>query len=134
MFRRQLIHCLMVAMLFLINLCGLRGSPMSRYDDDLSRFEKAGAKPLPQAVRDGYVVHAGANISYSIYGSGPTVILLHGGLGNSRNWGYQVPALVDSGYTIIDVWCSDPFNYHSAARALCATGEIDMKFRLCEQK
>jgi hypothetical protein len=55
MFRRQLIHCLMVAMLFLVNLCGLRGSPISRYDDDLSRFEKAGAKPLPQAVRDGYV-------------------------------------------------------------------------------
>jgi pimeloyl-ACP methyl ester carboxylesterase len=74
---------------------------MNRYDDDLSRFEKAGAKPLPQAVQDGYIVHAGANIWYSIYGSGPTVILLHGGLGNSRNWGHQIPALVDSGYSAL---------------------------------
>src|SRR5438477_11585846 len=74
---------------------------MNRYDDDLSRFEKAGAKPLPQAVQDGYIVHAGANIWYSIYGSGPTVILLHGGLGTSRNWGHQIPALVDSGYSAL---------------------------------
>ena len=31
-------------------------------------------------------------------GSGSPVILLHGGLGHSGNWGYQVPALVGSGY------------------------------------
>lgn len=29
------------------------------------------------------------------------MILLHGGLGHSGNWGYQVPALVDSGYRAI---------------------------------
>jgi pimeloyl-ACP methyl ester carboxylesterase len=29
------------------------------------------------------------------------VILLHGGLGHSGNWGYQVPALVGSGYRAI---------------------------------
>src|SRR5260370_40897963 len=31
-------------------------------------------------------------------GSGSPGILLHGGLGHSGNWGYQVPALVGSGY------------------------------------
>jgi pimeloyl-ACP methyl ester carboxylesterase len=29
------------------------------------------------------------------------VILLHGGLGHSGNWGYQVPALVESGYRAV---------------------------------
>lgn len=29
------------------------------------------------------------------------MILLHGGLGNSGNWGYQVPALVENGYRVI---------------------------------
>jgi pimeloyl-ACP methyl ester carboxylesterase len=29
------------------------------------------------------------------------VILLHGGLGNSGNWGYQVPALVSAGFRVI---------------------------------
>jgi pimeloyl-ACP methyl ester carboxylesterase len=29
------------------------------------------------------------------------VILLHGGLGHSGNWGYQVPALVGSGYRVV---------------------------------
>jgi len=29
------------------------------------------------------------------------VILLHGGLGHSGNWGYQVPALVESGYCAV---------------------------------
>jgi pimeloyl-ACP methyl ester carboxylesterase len=30
----------------------------------------------------------------------PPVILLHGGLGHSGNWGYQVPTLIDSGYRV----------------------------------
>src|SRR6266852_5068236 len=34
-------------------------------------------------------------------GSGSPVILLHGGLGHSGNWGYQVPALVRSGYRAV---------------------------------
>ncbi len=29
------------------------------------------------------------------------MILLHGGLGHSGNWGYQVPALIGSGYRVI---------------------------------
>lgn len=45
--------------------------------------------------------HDGARIWYASYGSGPAVILLHGGLGHSGNWGYQVPDLVGSGYRAI---------------------------------
>ncbi len=49
----------------------------------------------------GFLEHDGARIWYATYGSGYPVILLHGGLGNSGNWGYQVPALTQSGYRAI---------------------------------
>jgi pimeloyl-ACP methyl ester carboxylesterase len=71
---------------------------MEAYDDDLLRFEAEGAEALPIADDEGYVEHAGARVWYSAYGSGSTVILLHGGLGHSGNWGYQVPALLTNGY------------------------------------
>ena len=29
------------------------------------------------------------------------MILLHGGLGHSGNWGYQVPALLEAGYRVV---------------------------------
>lgn len=74
---------------------------MEQYDDDLNRFETDGAKSLPVAESQGYVEHNGAQIWYSTYGSGSPVILLHGGLGHSGNWGYQVPALVKNGYRAI---------------------------------
>ncbi|MEO7909559.1 MAG: alpha/beta hydrolase [Roseiflexaceae bacterium] len=74
---------------------------MEAYDDDLSRFEANGAAPLPVTVDYGYVEHDGARIWYATYGSGAPVILLHGGLGHSGNWGYQVPALINSGYHAI---------------------------------
>jgi pimeloyl-ACP methyl ester carboxylesterase len=74
---------------------------MEAYDDDLRRFEANGAAPLPISEDQGYVEHEGARIWYSTYGSGLPVILLHGGLGHSGNWGYQVPALVQSGYRAV---------------------------------
>lgn len=76
---------------------------MEIYDDDLSRFEVDGAASLPVTNDPGYVEHDGARIWYAAYGSGPTVILLHGGLGHSGNWGYQIPALVSSGYRVVVV-------------------------------
>jgi pimeloyl-ACP methyl ester carboxylesterase len=66
-------------------------------DDDLSRFESDGAAPLPVANEQGYLEHDGARIWYSTHGSGRPVILLHGGLGHSGNWGYQVAQLLSSG-------------------------------------
>src|SRR2546425_5268432 len=74
---------------------------METFDDDLSRFEADGAAPLPVTHNQGYVEHDGARIWYTTYGSGWPVILLHGGLGHSGNWGYQVPALLDSGYRAV---------------------------------
>jgi pimeloyl-ACP methyl ester carboxylesterase len=74
---------------------------METHDDDLIKFEADGAAPLPVATDQGYVEHDGAQIWYAAFGSGMPVILLHGGLGNSGNWGYQVPALVKSGYRVV---------------------------------
>ena len=74
---------------------------MDFHDDDLTKFEAEGAAPLPETNDQGYVDHDGAQIWYSAYGSGAPVILLHGGLGHSGNWGYQVPALVGGGYKAI---------------------------------
>jgi pimeloyl-ACP methyl ester carboxylesterase len=74
---------------------------METYDDDLSRFEADGAAPLPVTHDHGEIEHDGARIWYATYGSGKPVILLHGGLGHSGNWGYQVPALVRSGYRAV---------------------------------
>jgi pimeloyl-ACP methyl ester carboxylesterase len=71
------------------------------HDDDLIRFEAEGAAPLPVSDDEGYIDNEGARIWYASYGSGAPVILLHGGLGNSGNWGYQVPALIGSGYRVV---------------------------------
>jgi pimeloyl-ACP methyl ester carboxylesterase len=74
---------------------------MDGYDDELKKFEAGGAAPLPLTEDLGYVEHEGARIWFATYGSGSPVILLHGGLGHSGNWGYQVSALVKSGYRAI---------------------------------
>lgn len=70
-------------------------------DDELIKFEAEGAAPLPASGLTGYVDHDNARIWRCSYGAGMPVILLHGGLGNSRNWGSQVPALVSHGYRAV---------------------------------
>jgi pimeloyl-ACP methyl ester carboxylesterase len=74
---------------------------MEIYDDDLGRFEAEGALPLPITDDQNYVENDGARIWYTAHGSGPAVILLHGGLGHAGNWGSQVPALVSHGYRAV---------------------------------
>ncbi len=64
----------------------------------MSRLEAEGVAPLPITLEQGYVENDGARIWYAACGTGSPVILLHGGLGNSGNWCYQVPALVENGY------------------------------------
>jgi pimeloyl-ACP methyl ester carboxylesterase len=74
---------------------------MDSSDDELKNFEEHGAAPLPVTSDRGYVEHEGARIWRATYGSGSPVILLHGGLAHSGNWGYQVPTLVSAGYRVI---------------------------------
>ena len=74
---------------------------MEFQDDDLDRFEAEGAALLPNTEAQGHIHHDGVSIWYASYGSGAPVILLHGGLGNGGNWGYQVPALIDAGHRVI---------------------------------
>jgi pimeloyl-ACP methyl ester carboxylesterase len=72
-------------------------------DDDLSAFEEHGARPLPEDTGHGFVRGDGAAIWYATYGWGPPVVMLHGGLGHSGNWGFQVPVLVAAGYRVITI-------------------------------
>jgi len=74
---------------------------MEAHDDDLKCFEASGATPLPVTDDAGCIENDGASIWYSAYGVGAPVILLHGGLGHSGNWGYQVPALIANGYRTV---------------------------------
>jgi pimeloyl-ACP methyl ester carboxylesterase len=69
-------------------------------DDDLKDFAANGLA-LPAGGTEGHVDHDGARIWHARYGVGKPVILLHGGLGHSGNWGKQVPALVEAGYRAI---------------------------------
>jgi len=50
---------------------------------------------MPRADAVGTVEVQGAKIFYAVYGNGEPVVLLHGGLGNSAHFGFQVPALID---------------------------------------
>jgi pimeloyl-ACP methyl ester carboxylesterase len=79
----------------------MNGNPTEALDDNLKKFEVSGAEPLPTANDEGHMEHEGARIWWATYGSGSPVILLHGGLGHSGNWGYQVPVLVKSGYCAV---------------------------------
>ena len=70
-------------------------------DDDLALFEANGAPPLPPTAEHGFTDHEGASIWYASFGAGSPVILLHGGLGHSGNWGHQVPDLVAAGHRVV---------------------------------
>ncbi|MBB5062865.1 alpha/beta fold hydrolase [Granulicella mallensis] len=74
---------------------------MEAHDDELTKFEASGAAPLPATDELGSIENDGARIWYSAYGIGSPVVLLHGGLGHSGNWGYQVPTLIANGYRVI---------------------------------
>ncbi len=55
--------------------------------------------PAPQA--SGLAPVNGISICYAAFGSGPPVILLHGGLANSNYWGHQVPTLAENHRVIV---------------------------------
>jgi pimeloyl-ACP methyl ester carboxylesterase len=72
-------------------------------DDQLEQFESVGVPALPEGASVHIVESAVANVWAASWGEGPAVVLLHGGLGHSGNWGYQVPSLLESGYRVITI-------------------------------
>ena len=75
---------------------------MTFTDDELKTFEARGAE-LPPGGASAYVDNEGAHIWHASFGAGEPVILLHGGLGHSGNWGHQVQPLVDAGHQVVVV-------------------------------
>jgi pimeloyl-ACP methyl ester carboxylesterase len=58
------------------------------------RWETLPATPAPiPAERSGHAAVNGISVYYAVYGGGPPVILLHGGLANANYWGNQIRAL-----------------------------------------
>ncbi|WP_224703659.1 alpha/beta fold hydrolase [Devosia aquimaris] len=70
-------------------------------DDTLEHFAAQGTPPLPATAVSGTLDHDGARLWYASLGTGPAVILLHGGLGHAGNCAYQIPVLADAGYRVI---------------------------------
>jgi pimeloyl-ACP methyl ester carboxylesterase len=56
---------------------------------------------LPTPQTSGHAAVNGISIWYATFGSGPPVVLLHGGLANSNYWGNQVPALAETHRVIV---------------------------------
>jgi len=58
------------------------------------RWEVLPPTPAPiKSERSGQASASGISIYYAVYGQGPPVILLHGGLANADYWGNQIKAL-----------------------------------------
>jgi pimeloyl-ACP methyl ester carboxylesterase len=70
----------------------------------LPRWETLPLPPaMPEASSTGHVAVGDAKIYYATYGKGTTpVVLLHGGLGNSDHWGFQLPVLLEK-YKVIAI-------------------------------
>ena len=60
--------------------------------------------PMPKADESGMAPVNDIQMYYAIYGAanpGVPVLMLHGGLGHSDVWGYQIPALTAAGYKVV---------------------------------
>ncbi|MET0437869.1 MAG: alpha/beta hydrolase [Devosia sp.] len=68
-------------------------------DDGLDLFAQDGPPALPAGGE--YLERDGARVWFASFGAGPAVLLLHGGMGNSNNFGHQVPALIEAGYRVV---------------------------------
>jgi pimeloyl-ACP methyl ester carboxylesterase len=58
---------------------------------------------LPTAARSGYAAVNGIRMFYAVFGQGPPLLLLHGGLANSNYWGDVIPILVRNHFEVFVV-------------------------------
>jgi pimeloyl-ACP methyl ester carboxylesterase len=66
------------------------------------RWESLPLPPaMPAAASSGHVEINAAHIYYATYGKGEPVVLLHGGLGNSDHWAFQVAELAKQYQVIV---------------------------------
>jgi pimeloyl-ACP methyl ester carboxylesterase len=57
--------------------------------------------PMPTPVESGMAPVNDIQMYYAVYGEGPPVLLIHGGLGHADAWGFQVPALAETHKVIV---------------------------------
>ena len=92
------------ALASLMLACGVAWSAPKAAPKEKARWETLPLPPeMPAATTTGTVDVKGAKIYYAMYGKadGQPVILLHGGLGNSDHFAFQLPALVDKFHVIV---------------------------------
>src|SRR4051812_5178063 len=85
-----------VALLFATQLLG---SSASAQGERWMTLPPTPSLPVPTQAARAEV--NGAAIWYAMFGSGPPVVLLHGGLANSNYWGHQVPVLAQKHQVIV---------------------------------
>jgi pimeloyl-ACP methyl ester carboxylesterase len=56
---------------------------------------------MPKPVRSGFAPVNGIQVYYAVYGKGPPLILLHGGLANANYWGNQVPVFARTHQVVV---------------------------------
>lgn len=88
--------------------------------------------PAPVASETGYAKVNGTEIYYATYGSGEPLVLLHGGLGNTEDWGGQIAAF-SAKYKVINIASrghgrstrdDQAFSYHLMASDVLAVMDI----------
>ncbi len=88
-------HAFILGLLFAVVASSVSAQPVPRW------MTLPPTPSLPPAASSGHAPVNGISIWYATFGSGPPVILLHGGLANSNYWGHQVPELAKTHRVIV---------------------------------
>lgn len=83
--RRILAGCLALALTFAPGAGGARATERWRTLPE--------PPPMPEAVRSGTAPVNGIQMYYAVYGAGPPILMIHGGLGYAEIWSNQVADL-----------------------------------------